>query len=1236
MIAITNISQVQSSFLETNSEVSSLLTNMMMLTGARKRYTKIGPCASAFVVDNQTHTDCVINVTPPGGGDATKEWCYLDSSWPVEGNKNWDYCIPIMDYDKVRLANQMEMLEIIKSLRQLENEISNVLLPGQQALADLKRVKNGQAEIDSKIATLLQAMGTLGINIKNLYDLKEQWTKEEQKAVEAASIRDKKLSELSEAEKNSLTVLMDTSEETLRKEIDSDKCAINPFIQEKVIDPSFSCSGKLLYEDDSTGDGLLGQYYDNERLEGQPREQIDPVIDFEWTGSSPISGINSTNFSVRWEGFIYAPFTGQYKFTVECDGGAILTINNIPTLSHRFYIFKQESRERVDSWLKEETERRTNPSKNYNKSISPNEIRLTGGTKYKVVLLYTHSIFADVLEDDKSFIKLYWSSNEFDEMLIPKSYLYSHHTLSPLKISGFTNETAVIRKLLENDLAYKNSDKYVLQDVPEIYRGSHCLKLNTKFMDNELKFELNMPAYVYIGKLYHYPNPIPLEFENTNEFMTLLQIEKPGPNNQSGVINAERSAIIEIYKKRYDKGHISIPLDKTKGINVKGMPLIVFFTMDSSTGAGISCGGSEILLSSPGGDNKYFKTVAASSSAIGSKPEDAFKDPIIKWTSREGVNSWAEVKFTEMFEVTKLQFFNRIDPSERFKSIEVEFSNGTKRTFNNLPNSFTEKNIPVDPPVRTTSVRFTIKEVYGNRNIGGSFRVYGVKCIDPDDRGTTPSGGFLQGALGIPNHKDIKPLFNTKDDRIVSLLCNESLSNSMKLDYVKKKSGNKVVVYCNDSCTNTKFSIYGDEKYSKDSAICKAAAHSNKINPDSRRVEVVFDEGLPSYPAADKNGIMSQSKPRSDLTIVFNNIIEEDEIILNIGTKVDYQEPNSVGRNSYQSSIIKEIKGTTNKTLTLTLENNQQTIFNIPYPSKQILPCGTYLPNRDCSTSRRNPNLNQPIIINFIPRTHDGHLLITTTATNEKVDSGEIFGKALDRPYGWSRDMSGQIKLFNDGKKSIAYFNSDPKSNNCYPRPNGALCDKVTWTVKAGYGKFRVRIWVMDPTEVVRADIKVNDVHIVKIGEQESEKLRIGEEKIFEGIIESAYEYLTFSSECEKNCDKHRSRMNKVEISPHKDADDIKRENENKITGPEKQGVCGNGITGGKCDKGPDVTHCIFNTPIPETAKYCGQDNKTFLARSNKCKESLICVQWKYDNQATCEKFCPGTCDKTGQCTASS
>jgi len=54
-------------------------------------------------------------------------------------------------------------------------------------------------------------------------------------------------------------------------------------------------------------EGLLGKYYNNMTLSGDPvLTRIDEIINFEWSYNSPGFGVASDNFSVVWEGKVYA------------------------------------------------------------------------------------------------------------------------------------------------------------------------------------------------------------------------------------------------------------------------------------------------------------------------------------------------------------------------------------------------------------------------------------------------------------------------------------------------------------------------------------------------------------------------------------------------------------------------------------------------------------------------------------------------------------------------------------------------------------------------------------------------------------------------------------------------------------------------------------------------------------------------------------------------------------------
>ncbi len=76
-----------------------------------------------------------------------------------------------------------------------------------------------------------------------------------------------------------------------------------------------------------TGTGLRGTYFNNTSFAGAPvLTRTDAKIDFTWA-SSPASGVNDDNFSVRWEGQIEAVADGSYTFTTTSDNGIRLWIN---------------------------------------------------------------------------------------------------------------------------------------------------------------------------------------------------------------------------------------------------------------------------------------------------------------------------------------------------------------------------------------------------------------------------------------------------------------------------------------------------------------------------------------------------------------------------------------------------------------------------------------------------------------------------------------------------------------------------------------------------------------------------------------------------------------------------------------------------------------------------------------------------------------------------------------------
>ena len=61
--------------------------------------------------------------------------------------------------------------------------------------------------------------------------------------------------------------------------------------------------------------GLTAEYFNGSDFSGSPvSTRIDRHIDFDWNGASPVAGVSSKSFSVRWTGSVTAPTPGAIDF----------------------------------------------------------------------------------------------------------------------------------------------------------------------------------------------------------------------------------------------------------------------------------------------------------------------------------------------------------------------------------------------------------------------------------------------------------------------------------------------------------------------------------------------------------------------------------------------------------------------------------------------------------------------------------------------------------------------------------------------------------------------------------------------------------------------------------------------------------------------------------------------------------------------------------------------------------
>jgi mono/diheme cytochrome c family protein len=74
--------------------------------------------------------------------------------------------------------------------------------------------------------------------------------------------------------------------------------------------------------------GLRGEYFGNRRFGDRVIDRLDPGVRFDFKTNSPDPKIKPEEFSIRWQGSVLAPETGDYEFIVRAENGLRLWVND--------------------------------------------------------------------------------------------------------------------------------------------------------------------------------------------------------------------------------------------------------------------------------------------------------------------------------------------------------------------------------------------------------------------------------------------------------------------------------------------------------------------------------------------------------------------------------------------------------------------------------------------------------------------------------------------------------------------------------------------------------------------------------------------------------------------------------------------------------------------------------------------------------------------------------------------
>ena len=151
------------------------------------------------------------------------------------------------------------------------------------------------------------------------------------------------------------------------------------------------------------GDGLRGEYFDNNNFTNLRFTRTDPNINFNWGKGSPASSIDKDSFSIRWTGQVLADYTENYTFFTTPDDSARLWINGQQIINS--------------------TRRGQEAS---------GTIRLNAGQRYDVRLEYVENT-------SDARVNLSWASPSQSKQIIPQSKLFSTIPQNPGTISLATS-----------------------------------------------------------------------------------------------------------------------------------------------------------------------------------------------------------------------------------------------------------------------------------------------------------------------------------------------------------------------------------------------------------------------------------------------------------------------------------------------------------------------------------------------------------------------------------------------------------------------------------------------------------------------------------------------------------------------------------------------------------------------------------------------------------------------------
>ncbi|SBS88714.1 LCCL domain-containing protein [Plasmodium malariae] len=701
--------------------------NLKKLTEYRQQHRKTVDgrlCAAAFVQDDQTYTDCTKATDP--NGITGKDWCYVEVQLIGKGNRDWDYCKGVINYDVVR--SKARTFFQAKS-----NELSSAVTKLDVEHKKLGGIYEKYQEICGATSELLKK------KIQEINDIAKISSRNINKLLlQASSISD-----------------TETKMYELEDEVDKNRKA---FLENKK-----NCSVLKGYAVEDRADGLIGSYYDNAYFSGYPVSiNTDKYINYIWDTGIPIENIPYQHFSVRWDGYLKIPQTGNYIITIEHDCGVRIFLDNSPIIvSNMPYPKEDESEEMKPISVL--------PIEKINAKvhkISSEKLGLIGGKKYKFRIEYFHLSSIKYENPDNAHIIIYWKSDNIVEEIIPTNYFFQGNVTSPLRISELRgNEYEII--FLENGVyAFMNSLDFIVTDIPTIYERSKAIRTLSDPNKNTIRFRINAYSTAYIA-IPKEEKEIPLNdvskknFVNTKETLSIYQVQEANTN-------ATEQKIYNVFSSEYYEGEVIIKLQKPT-------PFLIFMQQKELRSTDICRGYIQAVSLT---NSAYFNSCYTSSyeskkfdcnaGFSGDNHEKEYST--WKTASNKSLGQYVSINFNYDMDIYSFTFKTLNSTENAITELSLYFPN-TKN-----PETFTislgHHHYKLKTPIKTKTIKAVISKVNDPKSqSGGNIAFYGIPCIDSKNQ---------QINIEKKNQYEINIFFRSKNVNILTKPLNWLIDSGMK------------------------------------------------------------------------------------------------------------------------------------------------------------------------------------------------------------------------------------------------------------------------------------------------------------------------------------------------------------------------------------------------------------------------------------------------------------------------